>query len=164
MFFFDFQAPIEVGYEFSVYPTPEGAGSVTLCAVVMNFPGGSPRPFTITATTEDGSAGMYIHINHQVMKHIYSVTGSDYAGILDVTLMFAIGEPIVCHDVEIIDDDKCETVSEPFFSHLEYDSGVMPIIITRERTQAIITDTREPECGKQTFSMLKENSEIFYQD
>ena len=49
--------PIEVGYEFSVYSTPEGAGLVTLCAVVMNFPGGSPRPFTINATTEDGSAG-----------------------------------------------------------------------------------------------------------
>ena len=49
---------IEVGYEFSVYTTTEGIGVVTLCAVVMNFPGGSPRPFTINATTEDGSAGM----------------------------------------------------------------------------------------------------------
>ena len=50
--------PIEVGYEFSVYTTTEGTGVVTLCAVIMNFPGGSPRPFTINATTEDGSAGM----------------------------------------------------------------------------------------------------------
>ena len=48
---------IEVGYEFSVYTTTEGTGVVTLCAVVMNPPGGSPRPFTINATTEDGSAG-----------------------------------------------------------------------------------------------------------
>ena len=49
---------IEVGYEFSVYTTTEGTGVVTLCAVVMNFPGGSPRPFTINATAEDGSSGM----------------------------------------------------------------------------------------------------------
>ena len=53
--------PIEVGYEFSVYTTTEGTGVVTLCAVVMNFPGGSPRPFTINAATEDGSGGM-IHL------------------------------------------------------------------------------------------------------
>ena len=50
--------PIEVGYEFSVYTTTEGTGVVTLCAVVVNFPGGISRPFTINATTEDGSAGM----------------------------------------------------------------------------------------------------------
>ena len=55
---FILEPPIEVGYEFSVYTTTEGTGVVTLCAVVTNFPGGSPRPFTINATAEDGSAGM----------------------------------------------------------------------------------------------------------
>ena len=47
--------PIEVGYEFSVYTTTEGT---TLCAVVMNPPGGSPRPFAINATAENGTAGI----------------------------------------------------------------------------------------------------------
>jgi hypothetical protein len=119
--------PIEVGYDFSVYTTTEGTGVVTLCAVV---PGGSPRPFTINDTTEDGSA----------------VSGSDYVGVVDVPLMFQVGDVRVCHDVVIIDDDDCETPFEDFFSNLEYDSGEMPIIITRDRTRVIINDTAEPEC------------------
>ena len=49
---------INVGYEFSVYTTTEVTGVVTLCVVVVNFPGGSPSPFTINVTTEDGTAGM----------------------------------------------------------------------------------------------------------
>ncbi|CAI8013544.1 hypothetical protein GBAR_LOCUS8570 [Geodia barretti] len=122
--------PIEVGYEFSVYTTTEGIGVETLCAVVMNFPGGSPRPFTINATTEDGSA----------------VSGDDYVGVVDVPLMFQVGDDRVCHDVVIIDDDDCETPFEDFFSNLEYGSGDMPIIITRDRTRVIINDTAEPEC------------------
>jgi hypothetical protein len=43
-------------------------------------------------------------------------------------------------------DDDCETPFEDFFSNLEYDSGDMPIIITRDRTRVIINDTAEPEC------------------
>jgi hypothetical protein len=120
--------PIEVGYEFSVYTTTEGIGVVTLCAVT-NFPGGSPRPFTINATAEDGSA----------------VSGDDYVGVVDAPLMFQVGDDRVCHDVVIIDGDDCETPFEDFFSNLEYDSGVMPII-TRDRTRVIINDTAEPEC------------------
>ena len=62
--------------------------------------------------------------------------------------MFQVGENRVCHDVEIIDDDDCETPFKDFFSNLEYYSGDMPIIITRMRTRVIINDTAEPECGK----------------
>ena len=62
--------------------------------------------------------------------------------------MFGVGDLRVCHDVDILDDNDCETPYEDFFSNLEYDSGVMPIIITRPRTQVIINDTAEPECGK----------------
>ena len=65
--------------------------------------------------------------------------------------MFQMGDVRVCHDVVIIDDDDCETpLIEDFFSNLEYDSGVMPIIITRDRTRVIIDDTDELECGKLT--------------
>ena len=63
--------------------------------------------------------------------------------------MFQVGDVRVCHDVVIIDDDDCETPFEDFFSNLEYDSGDMPIIITRDRTRVIINDTDELECGKQ---------------
>ena len=68
--------------------------------------------------------------------------------MVDVPLMFEMGVSRVCHDVENIDDDECETPYEDFFSNLEYDRRDMPIIITRERTQVIINDTAEPECGK----------------
>ena len=150
--FYIFKDPIQVGYEFSVYTTTEGIGVVTLCAVT-NFPGGSPRPFTINATTEDGSAGMNNFQQHANIIHSFPfllVSGDDYVGVVDVPLMFQVGDDRVCHDVVIIDDDDCETPFEDFFSNLEYDSGDMPIIITRDRTRVIINDTAEPECGKLT--------------
>ena len=77
-----------------------------------------------------------------------SVSGSDYVGVADVPLMFAVGETTVCHNVDIIDDDDCEQPFEDFFSNLVYASGEMPISITRPRTRVIIDDTAEPECGK----------------
>ena len=159
MCFYIFKDPIEVGYEFSVYTTTEGTGVVTLCTVVINFPGGSPRPFTINATTEDGSAG--INNFSATCKNIFPpfllVSGSDYAGVVDVPLMFEVGDDRVCHDVVIIDGDDCETPFEDFFSNLEYYSGDMPIIITRDRTQVIIDDTAEPECGRYTILILNQD-------
>ena len=50
-------APIDVGYEFTVYTTTEGIGVVTICAIIMNSAEGSPRPFAISSTTEGGVAG-----------------------------------------------------------------------------------------------------------
>ena len=48
---------IIVGYEFTSYTTTEAMGSVTLCAIIYNPPSGeAPRPFTISATTQDGTA------------------------------------------------------------------------------------------------------------
>ena len=49
---------IEVGYEFSVYTTTEEEESITLIVVVRNFPNGTPRAFTLLASTNNGSAGM----------------------------------------------------------------------------------------------------------
>ena len=48
--------PIEVGYEFSVYTTTEEIRDVEICAVVQNYPTGSPRKFSIRSTTEPGVA------------------------------------------------------------------------------------------------------------
>ena len=60
---YHFSVPIEVVYEFEEYTTTEGQGSVRLCTVIINFADGSPRPFTISATTEDGVAGMDASVN-----------------------------------------------------------------------------------------------------
>ena len=56
-------ADIFVGYEFTTYTTTESMGSVTLCATLFVSANGAvvatrgaPRPFTISATTRDGSA------------------------------------------------------------------------------------------------------------
>ena len=41
----------------TVYTTTEGMGSVTLCAIITTPASGvAPRPFTIAATTSDGTA------------------------------------------------------------------------------------------------------------
>ena len=120
----------------------------------MNFPGGSPRPFTINATTEDGSAGIALSLFTRTASIIFpscSVSSSDYVGVIDVPLMFGVGDLRVCHDVDIIDDNDCETPYKDLFSNLEYDSGSMPIIITQPRTQVIINDTAESECGKHNY-------------
>ena len=117
----------------------------------MNFPGGSSRPFTINATTEDGTAGIALSFITRTASIIFSscsVSGSGYVGVIDVPLMFGVGDLRVCHDVKIIDDNDCETPYNDIFSNLEYHSGDMPIIITRPRTQVIVNDTAEPECGK----------------
>ena len=50
---------ITVGYELATYTTSERQGSLELSITVFNFPtDGTPRPFTLSVSTEDGSAGM----------------------------------------------------------------------------------------------------------
>ena len=48
--------PIIVGHERTVYTTSEGDGQVELCVVVFEPNGGAPREFTLTITTENGTA------------------------------------------------------------------------------------------------------------
>ena len=78
----------------------------------------------------------------------YSESGNDYIGEVDIQLIFQEGDVRVCHDITITNDDKCEVPNEYFFSILEYDSGDLLVNITHRRTQVIIIDTAEPECGK----------------
>ena len=53
---------ITVGYEMTTYTTTEGTGFVELCAVITNPQNGvvAPRPFVISVTTTDDSAGRAI--------------------------------------------------------------------------------------------------------
>ena len=53
-------ADIRVGYERTVYTTSEGEGFVRLCAIIYSPDSGvAPRPFTISYTTADDTAGMH---------------------------------------------------------------------------------------------------------
>ena len=50
---------IQVGYDPTVYVTSEGQGYVDLNIVVFSHPvDGAPRPFYLSVTTSDGTAGM----------------------------------------------------------------------------------------------------------
>ena len=51
---------IQVGYDPTVYVTSESPGYVDLNIFVFSHPVvGAPRPFTLSATTSDGRAGMF---------------------------------------------------------------------------------------------------------
>ena len=54
----NFSADIHIGYERTVYTTPESQGLVALCAIIYApSSGGAPRPFTISYTTANDTAG-----------------------------------------------------------------------------------------------------------
>ena len=141
--------PIDVGYEFTVYTTTEGEGFVTLCVVVMNLDEGSPRPFVISATTDDGVASKLDFEKRTLKFSLYSASAVDYIGVANVLLIFGVGDYRVCLDINIMNDSKCEIDPiEEFFSDLAYVSGEQPINIDPTRTRVIIKDTAEPECGR----------------
>ena len=46
-----------------MYTTTETEGTVVLCAIIFDPPsGGAPRPFVLSVTTADGTAGMDVII------------------------------------------------------------------------------------------------------
>ena len=121
---------------------------VELCAVVTSHPGGSPRAFTISATTRDGTAGSACDT---CSRHLYipftTVAGADYVAVSGEELLFNRGDTRVCHTIDILQDNICESdPNEFFFSDLAYVSGLMPITISPPTTQVIIDDNMEEEC------------------
>ena len=56
-----FSVLIQVGYEMNKYITTEGGGEVNLSIVIFDPPSALvPRPFTLSVSTSDGTAGIYI--------------------------------------------------------------------------------------------------------
>ena len=49
-----------------MYRATEGEGVVTLCALIMNFAEGSPRPFTLNSSTDDRLAGMNDNVSSEL--------------------------------------------------------------------------------------------------
>ena len=121
----------------------------------MSHPGGAPRPFTIAATSEDGTAGMtedtYTHYSLfiSLVSCFHVVAPGDYVPYVDSPLVFQQSDLSVCHRVLINQDDVCEIdPNERFSSRLRYIDGIMPIVIQPALTEVVIDDTNEPECGK----------------
>ena len=78
-----------------------------------------------------------------------AVSGVDYVGVVNVSLIFGVGDSRVCHNITIIDDDECQIDQiRDFFSNLTYVSGEQPINIDPDSTRVIINDTADPECGR----------------
>ena len=145
-----------IGYERTVYTTPEGNRTVELCARVFSPACGSPRDIEISATTQNGTAGTI----HQSLICLYCTTttsyssfhteaGSDFVAFNGTLLMFPRGTERVCHTVTINQDDDCEVLpeNESFFSDLSLVSSVGEIIIQLPTAEVIIEDREEPECG-----------------
>ena len=147
--FFVSAEPIVVGYEFSEYTTSESIGFVELCAGVTSHSAGAPRPFVISATTANGSASMQDMICRvKFFNCPLAASTMDYRAIVAENLIFSLGQRLVCHMVQIIQDNICEMVPEEFFFNLQYESGIMPIIINPNQIRVLIDDANEPECGK----------------
>ena len=143
----------------TTYTTTEGTGLVELCAVITSPQNGvvAPRPFVISVTTTDDSAGrataliisLYVYIEYWsdvILPH--SVAPGDYVSLNGLELAFNVGDERVCHNVMINDDDLCEQPAESFLTRLSYVSGKMPITIDPEEAQTFINDDNQPECSE----------------
>ena len=62
--------------------------------------------------------------------------------------MFTPGSTQECHNVSILQDERCEQPPENFFADLAYASGIQPININISTTRVIIDDSGELECSK----------------
>ena len=71
----------------------------------------------------------------------------DYEEVIGEALVFNRGDTRVCHDIDILQDDICESdPNESFFSNLAFSSGMQPITVFPRTAEVIIDDTAEPEC------------------
>ena len=138
-------ADIHVGYEFTIFTTPEGDTTVELCAIIYE-PTTSPRPFNLSYQTSDGSARTYVLIpllNHQSHVCLPPVAGQDYLASSG-RLVFERGDTRQCHMVQILNDDVCERPSaEDFFSFLALVSGTPVIIVRPDRALVLIDDSED---------------------
>ena len=130
-----------------MYTTDEGQHQVQLCVIIYEpASGGAPRPFSLLASTSDGTAGIayIVKLDSVAIQHMCYV--DDYEPFTNEVLDFAVGQTTACHDVNIIDDNICE--NDSFFFNLVLDGGEQPIGVDPEQIQVIIDDTTEPECGE----------------
>ena len=145
---------IEVGYEPTLYTTSEGERVVELTIVVFSHrDGGTPRPFTLSVFTENGTASTYIivyglmNINHLCVS-INIASPDDFDSVTREIIQFDRGESVKTHTITINDDDECNGRGEVFTSNIVLESGIQQIDVVEPRALIIIDDRDEPECGK----------------
>ena len=107
---------------------------------------GTPRPFTLSVNTQDGTAGINI-IGTIMQKAIYvlAVSPSDYGSVSGQLIQFNTGDTDQTHTITIAQNDLCENdPNEYFFSNITLVSG---IDVIQPLATVFIDDTRESECG-----------------
>ena len=106
-------------------------------------------------------AQQVVYITHIQDTCIYAlflftiVAGADYVAVAGEELVFNRGDTRVCHTIDILQDNICESSpNEFFFSDLAYVSGMQPITISPPTAEVIIDDSDQPECGEYSMSLL----------
>ena len=139
-----------VGYEFTEYRTPEGDLVVELCAIIYEPTTGglSPRAFTLSFVTSDGTASKFADfsgVSNTYIVFLNAVGGQDYIPSAG-DLVFAVGDTRQCHEVTIIDNNICERPEMEFFlSTLSLLTGTH-VVVDPEGTRVIINEN-PANCG-----------------
>ena len=107
-------------------------------------------------------AQQVVHVTHVQDTCIYAlflfttVAGADYVAVAGEELVFNRGDTQVCHTIDILQDNICESdPNEQFFSDLAYVSGVLPITISPPTARVVIDDRLEEECKHATCRKYK---------
>ena len=126
---------------------------VVLYIFVFSHPvTGTPKPFTLLVSTEDGTAGMpswYSVISCQEYTHsltlslsLHPVSPDDYGSVIGQLIQFNTGDTNQTHTIIINPDDICEDNANEFFlSNIDLDSGAPPIEVIRPQATVIIDVT-----------------------
>ena len=110
---------------------------------------GTPRPFTLSVSTIDGTAGMSKCDRVYYNPNLTSVTPGDYGGVIGQLIQFNTGDTNQTHTITIAQDLICEDdPNEFFFSNITLVSGVQPIDVIQPLATVFIDDSLEPECSK----------------
>ncbi|CAI8019904.1 hypothetical protein GBAR_LOCUS11921 [Geodia barretti] len=92
--------------------------------------GGAPRPFSLSVSTEDNTAG----------------SPADFEALRSHIIQFNTGDTVHNFTLTIANDGICEVPNENFIVNITVVSGTQPIFITTHRAHVIVNDMNEPEC------------------
>ena len=114
--------------------------------------GGAPRPFSLSVSTEDDTAGINFIFSHPwtTPNNKLVITGSpaDFEALRSQIIQFNTGDTVHNFTLTIANDGICEVPNENFIVNITVVSGIQPIFIITHRAHVIINDMNEPECGE----------------
>jgi hypothetical protein len=124
---------IIVGFSPTKYTAGEGQTTVLLSIAILNhYRTGAPRPFTLSISTQDGTA----------------VSPGDFRAVSDQRLQFNGADAVKHLRIFLTNDEVCETGPRKyFFVNLDIVVGVQPIVRLQRTAEVLLDDASEPECS-----------------